>query len=107
VIPVVVPHRAESDVTEAHARYAADDERLGLRFTQEVTRTLDRIAALPDQFPEVGNGVRRALLHRFPYAAYFVRRESLAIVVAVLHQHQRPGGWRPRAKFEGPGQPCP
>lgn len=101
--PVVVRHRAEADIEKAKAWYARNDQQLGLQFGQEVSRTVDRIGALPDQFPEVGRGVRRALLHRFPYAAYFVRREDLAIVIAVLHQRQRPGSWKPRMKFEETG----
>lgn len=101
--PVVVRHRAEADIEKAKTWYARDDQQLGLQFAQEVSRTVDRIGSLPDQFPEVGRGVRRALLHRFPYAAYFVRRESLAIVIAVLHQRQRPGSWKLRMKFEEAG----
>ena len=100
MISVVVRDRAEADVEKARARYAGEDERLGIRFALEFTMTVDRIVALPDQFPEIGNGVRRALLHRFPYAAYFIRREDVGIVIAVLHQHQRPGGWKPRVKLE-------
>lgn len=103
MIPVVVRHGAEADVEKARAWYAREDQRLGLRFAQEFSRTVDRIAALADQFPEVGRGVRRALLHRFPYATYFIRREDVAIVIAVLHQHQRPGGWKPRVKLEEAG----
>ena len=34
-----------------------------------------------------------------------VRRQDLGIVIAVLHQHQRPGGWKPRAKLEDAGLP--
>jgi hypothetical protein len=32
---------------------------------------LGRIREMPLQFPEVGQGVRRALLRRFPYGVYF------------------------------------
>jgi toxin ParE1/3/4 len=103
MIPVVIRDRAEADVEKARARYAGEDERLGTRFTHEFTVAVDRIGALPDQFPDIGNGVRRALLHRFPYAVYFIRREDGATVIAVLHQHQRPGGWKPRAKLEEAG----
>lgn len=101
--PVVVRHLAEADIEKAKAWYARDDQQLGLQFAQEVSRTVDRIGALPDQFPEVGRGVRRALLHRFPYATYFIRRKAMAIVIAVLHQHQRTGGWKPLMKLEGAG----
>ena len=102
MIPVVVRHDAEADVEKARDWYARDDQRRGARFVEEFVLTVDRIGALPDQFPEVGKGVRRAPLRHFPYATYFVRREDVAII-AVLHQHQRPGGWKPRAKLEQTG----
>jgi len=100
---VVVRHRAEADVETARAWYAREGDRLGIDFVQEVTRTVERISALPDQFPEVAQGVRRALLHRFPYATYFVRRADVAIVVAVIHQHRKPKTWKTRVQLEGAG----
>ena len=103
MILVRIRDLAEADVEKGRIRYARDNEALGIRFTQEFTTAVDRIGALPDQFPEVGKDVRRALLHRFPYAVYFVRRKDVAVVIAVLHQHQRPGGWKPRAKLEQAG----
>ena len=103
MIRVVVRDLAEADITKAKAWYTAEDQRLGSRFAEGVTRTVDRIGALPDQFPEVGKSVRRALLHQFPYAVYFVRREEVAIIIAVLHQRRRPGGWKSRARFEQAG----
>lgn len=100
MIPVVIRHRAEADLERARAWYARDDDRLGIAFVEEFDRTVQRISALPDQFPEVGREVRRALLHRFPYATYFVRRAHIAIIVAVLHQHRRPGAWKVRAHLD-------
>jgi plasmid stabilization system protein ParE len=79
MIPVVIRHRAEADLERARAWYAHDDHRLGAAFVEEFDLTVQRISALPDQFPEVGREVRRALLHRFPYATYFVRRADIAI----------------------------
>jgi plasmid stabilization system protein ParE len=103
MIPVVVRGLAEVDIEQATAWYRREDERLGVRFAEEVSRTVDRIGSLPDQFPEVGTGVRRALLHQFPYATYFVRRENVAIVIAVLHQHRRPSAWKRRTRLEPAG----
>lgn len=88
MIPVVIRHRAEADLERARAWYARDDHRLGIAFVEEFDRTVHRIGALPDQFPKVGREVRRA---------------DVAIIVAVLHQHRRPGGWKARAHLEGAG----
>ena len=80
MIPVVIRHRAEADLEKAKAWYAREDERFGFRFSQEFSGTVDRIAALPDQFPEVGNGVRRALLTIFhtPHTSFVARTSPLS-----------------------------
>ena len=103
MIPVVIRRRAEADLERASAWYARDNQPLRAEFIEEFDRTVQRITALPDQFPEVGQHVRRALLHRFPYATYFVRRADRAIVIAVLHQHRKPDAWKARARVEGAG----
>jgi hypothetical protein len=76
MIPVVIRHRAEADLERARAWYARDDHRLEAAFVDEFDRKVQRMRALPDQFPEVGRQVHRAWLHRFPYATYFVRRAT-------------------------------
>jgi plasmid stabilization system protein ParE len=55
----------------------------------ESTPFVERIAQNPLQFPEIGSGVRRALLQRFPYALYFIVAAS-PVLIAVLHQRRHP-----------------
>jgi hypothetical protein len=62
---------AEADVREAAFWYEGKREGLGVEFTLELDSLYDRIAQSPQQFPEVGEGARRALMRRFPYAVYF------------------------------------
>jgi toxin ParE2 len=100
MISVTVRHLAEADVEGAQHWYAEKDPKLAMAFARDFTRTVDRIATMPDQFPEVGRQVRRALLHQFPYACYFLRLADHAVVIAVLHQIRKPGGWRDRARRE-------
>ena len=80
MIPVVVRYRAEADLEKAKARYAREDERLGFRFSQEFSVTVDRIAALPDQFPEVGNGydVRCCTIFHTPRISFVARTSPLS-----------------------------
>jgi hypothetical protein len=56
----------------------------------------ERIAENPSQFPEIDEGTRRALLRRFPYAAYFVIDDNVPVIIALLHQHRKPDAWRDR-----------
>jgi plasmid stabilization system protein ParE len=62
---------AEADVRDAAFWYESKREGLGAEFALELDALFERIADNPGQFPEIGEGIRRALLHRFPYAAYF------------------------------------
>ncbi|SRR6266478_1224034 len=69
---------------------------LGSRFRDELRSTLRHIADNPLRFPSIGQDLRRALRHRFPYALYFVVKPDVVIIVAVLSQHRRPGSWQNR-----------
>jgi plasmid stabilization system protein ParE len=98
---VVLRLLAEKDILEARAWYEREDPRVGLAFVEELRLSINRVRESPLQFRQLKHGVRRALLHRFPYAVYFVLREDEAIVLAVLHQRRRPGEWQRRARREG------
>jgi len=56
---------------------------------------------MPLQFRDIGKGLRRAHVRRFPYVIYFVLRdESRAAIIAVLHQRRDPGMWKKRLQTE-------
>jgi plasmid stabilization system protein ParE len=93
---VIVRAPAEADVRDAAFWYETKRDGLGIEFTLELDALYERIAQNPRQFPEVADDVRRALLRRFPYAVYFVVTDQGPVVIAVLHQHRRPGAWRAR-----------
>jgi len=95
-LDVIVRPLAEADVREAAFWYERKRDGLGAEFTLELDVLYDRIARSPRQFPEIGEGARRALLRRFPYAVYFVIGEGVPVIIAVLHQHRRPEAWRGR-----------
>jgi plasmid stabilization system protein ParE len=89
---------ALEDIDAAGRWYEGQDEGLGEEFLAELERVLDRVAALPGQFPQHHGSVRRALLRRFPYAVFFDVTDSQAIVVAVLHQASHPSRLRRRSR---------
>jgi plasmid stabilization system protein ParE len=90
---VIVRPGAQADIREAALWYESRRPGLGSDFTLRFDTLLERIAQNPLQFPEIGTGVRRALLQRFPYAIYFVVAAS-PVVIAVLHQRRHPDTWR-------------
>jgi plasmid stabilization system protein ParE len=92
---VIVRPGAQADIREAALWYESRRPGLGSEFTLRFDALLERIAHNPLQFPEIGSGVRRALLQRFPYAIYFVVTAS-PVVIAVLHQRRHPDTWKQR-----------
>lgn len=101
MIALIVGPEAQADIEAVKGWYDGEQAGLGVASVGELDATLARVRALPLQFPEVRGGVRRALLHRFPHAVYFVlRTPDAGAVIAVLHQHQRPAIWLARARRE-------
>ena len=100
---LIVRPAAEADIWDAQIWYSTRDAALEDRFIDELRSTLSRVRDMPRQFPEVG-GARRALLHRFSHAVYFVLPDNeKAIVVAVLHQSRATVAWKRRIGSEDEG----
>jgi len=95
---VTVRFRSEaaSDVVLAREWYDAQRPGLGEDFVQSLERVIDLVSALPEAFPEIAVGLRRALLGRFPYAVYYRLDGDLVDVIACLHTRRSPSRWRSR-----------
>jgi plasmid stabilization system protein ParE len=87
---------AQTDITEAAHWYEDRESGLGLRFLREIRTSLEHISDNPLRFPIIEEDVRRALLHKFPYSIYFLNEPNAIAIIAVLHQHRRPGKWKSR-----------
>jgi plasmid stabilization system protein ParE len=87
---------AELDVIDAVAWYEGQRPGLGTELLLELDAVMERIIEMPFQFPDIKGGVRRALLHRFPYSVYFKVADETVDVVAILHHHRRPSVWEQR-----------
>jgi toxin ParE1/3/4 len=85
---LVVRPSASRDVAEAHAYHSQYGR--GDAFMDAVDRVFARIAERPLMFPIVYDDVRRALLHRFAYSAFFVVDGDAVVILAVHHQRRDP-----------------
>ncbi len=86
---------AEAELVAAAAWYSSRARGLGADFVDEVERATGRIAEHPESGTLFGE-VRRVLVRRFPYSVLYTLAPDRAWVVAVMHQHRRPGYWRVR-----------
>jgi plasmid stabilization system protein ParE len=100
---LVIRRLAGADISTTRRWYERERRGAGEEFIQELDHLFARIRALPLQFPEVHRRARRALLRRYPYAVFFVPRDTTIFVVAVLHQRREPNAWEKRVHAEEAG----
>jgi toxin ParE1/3/4 len=91
---------AEAELDEAAAYYEQEEPGLGRDFLFEFRAVLGKveelfgIGALVLGLDE--HEVRRFAFNRFPYKVLAVKREDEITIVAVSHNHRRPGYWSDR-----------
>ena len=88
---------AFADVAEAFLWYESQRPGLGDQFENEVGGTIGLVAAMPEAAPIVLGRLRRALVHRFPFAIYYTIEGTVLEIRAVLHTSRDPNEWRRRA----------
>ena len=88
---------AFADVAEAFSWYEAQRRGLGWEFVVALDTTLGLLQQAPEAGPVVHRGLRRALLHRFPYALYYGFTGGQIQVRGVLHMRRDPRRWPARA----------
>ena len=84
------------ELEEAVAHYTAITIELGQAFAAEAEAATERISAYPLAWPKVGKLERRFRLERFPYGLVYTVEGDIALVLAVMHLHRKPGYWRER-----------
>ena len=94
--PVRFRPQAEAEVLEARSWYDGRRQGLGAEFGAAVDGLVSRIAENPLAFPRARGEIRRATLHRFPYALYF-RLSGSEVIVLAVHGRQDPRRWQSRA----------
>ena len=94
--PLIVRSRAEADALEAYRWYENEHPGLGIRFLDALESGLTRISDNPLHYAEIAGGVRRKLLEKFPYGLFYLFENEEVIVIAIMHQEQRPDLWTRR-----------
>lgn len=90
---------AEGDADEAYAWYASSRSGLGDNFLADMDAAILMLEQAPEVGPTVYQGLRRVLLHRFPYSVYYRLLPAITTVEirACVHQRRHPRSWRRRA----------
>ena len=87
---------ARAEMREAVEFYEARLDGLGFWFLSAVEQTAGRISANPEAGAPLGGEFRKRIVSGFPYNIIYRVWEDYIYLVAVAHQHRRPGYWRER-----------
>ena len=79
---------AELDLLFAAGWCEAQRPGLGAQFTLEMAGVIALLADNALMYPEVFEGARRALSHRFPYVVSYRVEEGEVVVLSILHMRR-------------------
>ena len=87
---------ADEELSEAAMFYEAHSTGLGSDYLNDVQHAIDLVCELPELGQAVDQGLRRVVLHRFPFNLIYSVEAEAIVIVAVAHQRRRPGYWKSR-----------
>jgi plasmid stabilization system protein ParE len=87
---------ARQELRAAVLFYEGEATGLGRDLLQEVRAALSRLAEWPASGTPDGSDIRRVVLARFPFTVVYQVLGDALVIVAVMHQRQRPGYWKDR-----------
>lgn len=87
---------ALAELSHAAGYYAEQSPGLQLRFLDEVGRAIDRISEEPERWRLFAAGVRRVLVHVFPFGLLYTAANGTIVILAVMHLSREPGCWKSR-----------
>ena len=87
---------AQAELDEAIGWYAEQAPGLGDAFLLETLKVLKLVEQFPQAWHPLTPEIRRCRLKRFPYSVVYTVDADGILVLAVAHQHRKPGYWRNR-----------
>ena len=87
---------AMSEFISAIVYYDNSKPGLGADFAIEIHSAIENVATFPMGWPILADGLRRCLVHRFPYGIIYSRENDSIFILAVMHLHRDPEYWQTR-----------
>lgn len=101
-LPLRISEEAEAELAEAASWYETHRSGLGIDFLAAVDETMTRIAEMPKMGSPVSGvadeAIRRRAVRRFPYHLIYLEFPDRLQILAVAHDHRRPGYWAGRVR---------
>jgi len=85
----------------SRAWYEERAEALGTEFLVEADRAIEAVRESPLIWPfsDEKRGIRRYLIHRFPYGVVYRVSNQTIQIIAMMHLRRHPDYWRGRVQY--------
>lgn len=84
---------AQKELAEAYDYYEYQQKNLGLRFINEVEKSIDLIKYYPKGWHSLSKNSRRCLDKNFPYGVVYQIKEDYILILAIVNLHRKPNYW--------------
>ena len=84
------------EVKASYEWYEEQAVGLGEDYLSELESAYEAIVEFPDTWPKFQRNFRRFLLGKFPFSVIYRSTGNSIYVVAVMHNHRKPGYWLSR-----------
>lgn len=96
-MPTIIFHpEVALEIKASYEWYEAQVAGLGGDYLTELESAYAAIEQLPNTWPMFKQNFRRFLLRKFPYSVIYRAANDEIYVVAVMHNHRKPGYWESR-----------
>ena len=93
---VIFHPEARQEFLDSIVYYEGRVASLGVDFRRAVLAVIQNAIRYPGLWPDVGRGIRKGLVHRFPYAVLYEATPSGLCIYAVMNLHRHPDYWKNR-----------
>ncbi len=102
LMKVVLYPQAADELQDAFLWYENKAWNLGNELLDEVDRSIAAIQEMPMTWPfyQERTGLRRYLLHRFPFGIIYRIVNNQVQIIALMHLRRKPGYWKNRTVDE-------
>ena len=94
--PLEIHPDALAELKAAISWYLGRSHTAAIKFADEVDTAIEMMSESPARWPAGGQGTRKLVLRRFPYAIVYREKEDAVQILAIAHGHRRPDYWKDR-----------
>ena len=93
MLKVKFAKEASYEFRESVEWYESGAKGLGLRFTDEIASTVEKIRLNPDLYRKITGNIRRIQVNRFPYSVFYTIEDDTLVVLRIFHNKRKPVQW--------------